>query len=574
MADELVGERCSNPFGCWLSSAPVQLSLDFGFGVRVGATVHLPIKRYRRCKGDVPTPPASTVSTAAASGEQVGGLAWELQKRIESRGDVRGQLQRGAEPLDPDFYARWLKSKGSVDEAEACIRAHAEWREAFVTRGRIHEDEIVRELAAEKAFLQGCDKEGHPVLVVWAARHDMGNRTIEETKRFICYCLDNTIAAADTSRNPRGQILCLFDLSGLRTRNLDVKALQAVFELLQSHYPERLHALWFLNAPFIFWGVWRMVRPFIRTEETKSKIVFLSGSDRAAALHEHIPPQVLPEVYGGDSALVPVEEAALKRLAQQRHKQLKKADKKKPAAAVGPKSSRIASAGRVIHRWSGSAWGVAKKPAVAAWHRLPHWQHKPRLRFWHPAAPGAPSRTGTLSRTLSRHFSLRRPAFTRRPRAPRPPSQNRGRLRMMLSPAFLLEIFRLLTVSAAQALYWAWSHAIPLRLQRPAGDSSRLPTAAPVGSPSKTAAVAGPGLCSSLASPSTEAATIPVSAPCSSGSERDVGSSSTESDHDVNEQRRIRFQAVERLSLIFRAVLGSRPAATARICAMSAASLR
>ena len=48
--------------------------------------------------------------------------------------------------------------------------------------------------------------------------------------------------------------------AGLRTRNLDVKALQAVFELLQAHYPERLHALWFLNAPFIFWGVWRMVR--------------------------------------------------------------------------------------------------------------------------------------------------------------------------------------------------------------------------------------------------------------------------------------------------------------------------
>ena len=82
----LIALRCascsSNPFGCWLSSAPVQLSLDFSFGVRVGATVHLPIKRCRRCKGDVPTPPASTVSIAAASGEQVGGLAWELQKRI------------------------------------------------------------------------------------------------------------------------------------------------------------------------------------------------------------------------------------------------------------------------------------------------------------------------------------------------------------------------------------------------------------------------------------------------------------------------------------------------------------
>jgi len=48
--------------------------------------------------------------------------------------------------------------------------------------------------------------------------------------------------------------------TGLRSRNLDVKALQAVFELLQSHYPERLHGLYFLNAPFIFWGVWKLVR--------------------------------------------------------------------------------------------------------------------------------------------------------------------------------------------------------------------------------------------------------------------------------------------------------------------------
>ena len=74
--------------------------------------------------------------------------------------------------------------------------------------------EVARELAARKAFLQGCDNEGHPVLIVWAARHDMGDRAIEETKRFICYCLDNSIAVADTRLNPGGQIKCLFDLSG------------------------------------------------------------------------------------------------------------------------------------------------------------------------------------------------------------------------------------------------------------------------------------------------------------------------------------------------------------------------
>ena len=76
--------------------------------------------------------------------------------------------------------------------------------------------EVAHELAARKCFLQGCDAQGHPVLVVWAARHDMGDRRMEETKRFICYCLDNTIAAADATRNPGAQIKCLFDLSGAR----------------------------------------------------------------------------------------------------------------------------------------------------------------------------------------------------------------------------------------------------------------------------------------------------------------------------------------------------------------------
>ena len=77
--------------------------------------------------------------------------------------------------------------------------------------------EVARELAARKCFLQGCDSQGHPVLVVWAARHDMGDRHMGETKRFIGYCLDNAIAAADAARHPGAQIKCLFDLSGAPT---------------------------------------------------------------------------------------------------------------------------------------------------------------------------------------------------------------------------------------------------------------------------------------------------------------------------------------------------------------------
>lgn len=73
-------------------------------------------------------------------------------------------------------------------------------------------------------------------------------------------------------------------------KNLDVGALQAVFEVLQQHYPERLGELWFLNAPFIFWGLWRVVSPFIQ-QATKEKIKFLSNKERDR-MRQYIPQDV------------------------------------------------------------------------------------------------------------------------------------------------------------------------------------------------------------------------------------------------------------------------------------------
>lgn len=101
----------------------------------------------------------------------------------------------------------------------------------------------------------------------------------------------------------------------------------------------------------------------------------------------------------------------------------------------------------------------------AAWTHLPHWQHMPhmpRIRFRHSSGPSTPSRVGTLSRQLSRRFSLRRPNFGMRQGQRAPRSQERGDralLRKMLDPMFIIEVFRLLTISAAQA-------CAPLRLSQ------------------------------------------------------------------------------------------------------------
>lgn len=46
--------------------------------------------------------------------------------------------------------------------------------------------------------------------------------------------------------------------AGLSVRELDSRALREIFDVLQRHYPERLARLFFLNAPFVFWGVWQV----------------------------------------------------------------------------------------------------------------------------------------------------------------------------------------------------------------------------------------------------------------------------------------------------------------------------
>lgn len=250
--------------------------------------------------------------------------------------ELEARLRSTGETVDAAFHSRWLKARGDCPEAAAAgILAHVEWRCEFVGAAAadataaaepaagalggspqlvfkpsdgIPEAAIGDELAARKAFLQGCDSQGCPVVVVLAARHDMGRRDLSQTKRLIAYVLDSACATADLGANPAGQICCLFDLAGLRPRNLDVKALLTIFELLQQHYPERLNSLYFLNAPFIFWGVWRLVSPFVHAA-TRQKIHFVAGRAAKEQLAARVPAQVLPAQYGGQAQLVPIDEA-------------------------------------------------------------------------------------------------------------------------------------------------------------------------------------------------------------------------------------------------------------------------
>ncbi|KAL0037273.1 hypothetical protein WJX79_009391 [Trebouxia sp. C0005] len=213
----------------------------------------------------------SPASSPAGSSKYAQELA-EFRQRISQDGHVEAQLRAGGEPgllgtsgIDDETLLRWLKAeKYSVSKAEKRLRAHAQWRKEYVPLGRIEESEILPELEADKTFLQGCDK------------------------------------------NPTGKTCAIFDLRGLGFDAMDRPVLQAVFDLLQNHYPERLGKLWMYEAPTMFWTLWHLVSPFI-DPETKQKVVFVNSKSAISEFQKAIDPSVLPTDYGGQAELIPLQ---------------------------------------------------------------------------------------------------------------------------------------------------------------------------------------------------------------------------------------------------------------------------
>ena len=77
---------------------------------------------------------------------------------------------------------------------------------------------------------------------------------------------------------------------------LDFGALHAVFDILQSHYPERLAVMVMFCAPFIFGALWKAVSPFI-DPDTKKKVVFVNGSTAKAEIGDIFEPKVRAEAH-------------------------------------------------------------------------------------------------------------------------------------------------------------------------------------------------------------------------------------------------------------------------------------
>lgn len=201
---------------------------------------------------------------------------------------------------------RFLRARDlDVEKASAMFLKYLKWRHSFVPNGSISVSDVPNELAQDKAFMQGRDKIGRPILIVFGRKHFQIKDGLDEFKRFVVYVLDKLCSSM-----PQGQekFVGIAELEGWGYSNSDMRGYLSALAILQDYYPERLGKLFIVNAPYIFMKVWKIVYPFI-DNKTKKKIVFVEKKKVKSTLLEDIDESQLPEIYGGSLPLVPIQDS-------------------------------------------------------------------------------------------------------------------------------------------------------------------------------------------------------------------------------------------------------------------------
>ena len=207
---------------------------------------------------------------------------------------------------------RFLKArKSDVGKAMTMFLDYIEWRKESCV------DEITKNYCFQEAakvaefyprFYHKTDKLGRPVYFEILGKMHVDKlfsittpeRLIKGYIREYEKLLNYRFVACGLKENKHiAQGCSILDLKGvpLSQFNQVRKVVQQVSAVAQNYYPETLGKMLIINAPFLFKGIWSIVKPML-DENTVAKISVL-GSNYESELQELIDKENLPEKYGG-----------------------------------------------------------------------------------------------------------------------------------------------------------------------------------------------------------------------------------------------------------------------------------
>ncbi|MBA0735255.1 hypothetical protein Gogos_019119 [Gossypium gossypioides] len=194
-----------------------------------------------------------------------------------------------------------------VKEAFVTLKNTILWRKEFGIDKLVEQD--LGDDLNKVVFMHGFDKEGHPVC--YNVFGEFRNKELyqkkfsdeEKRQNFLKWriqFLEKSIRKLDFRP---GGICTIAQVNDLKNSPGPAKwelrqATKQALHLLQDNYPEFVARQVFINVPWWYLAVNKMINPFL-TQRTKSKFVFAGPSKSADTLFRYITAEQVPVKYGG-----------------------------------------------------------------------------------------------------------------------------------------------------------------------------------------------------------------------------------------------------------------------------------
>lgn len=237
----------------------------------------------------------------------------ELKDKLSSSSnDISSAAIWGINLLENDeksdvVLLKFLRARDfRVADAYAMLAKCLAWRNDFKADAVLDEDLGFKELEGVVAYMQGYDREGHPVCYnAYGVFRDkeMYDRIFgdeEKLKKFLRWrvqVLERGINLLHFKPGGVNSLIQVTDLKDMPKRELRVASNQ-ILSLFQDNYPEMVARKIFINVPWYFSVLYSVFSPFL-TQRTKSKFVISKEGNVAETLYKFIRPEDVPVQYGG-----------------------------------------------------------------------------------------------------------------------------------------------------------------------------------------------------------------------------------------------------------------------------------
>lgn len=177
--------------------------------------------------------------------------------------------------------------KGKEESAYKALNRYIQWRvDEDVDTIDSRKEEFQCEIDAGKSVHGTFDLNGRPASFCFPNKHKASDRDITQVRLLTIWTLE---ALRKSAKPEEERFVIAFDLGKFTLACMDYESVKQLIQILQSHYPDTLEALYVVDSPMIFSACWMVIKHWI-DPVTSQKIQFI----RRADLTKYFDPSSIP----------------------------------------------------------------------------------------------------------------------------------------------------------------------------------------------------------------------------------------------------------------------------------------